>query len=115
MMQNHPKTAPPSAPVGGQNLLDKAIAYAMPGLAMRRMAQRSQLALTGGYSGAKIDRAQLSRWLPTAGSANVDTIRDLPMLRARSRDQLRNAPVALGHSTPPSATSSARASPTPRQ
>ena len=83
-------------PLAQQNLLDKAIAYAMPGLAMRRMAQRSQLALTGGYSGAKIDRAQLSRWMPMAGSANVDTIRDLPMLRARSRDQMRNAPVALG-------------------
>ena len=79
-----------------QNLLDKAIAYAMPGLALKRQAQRSQLALSGGYTGARIDKAQLSRWYPTAGSANVDTIRDLPMLRARSRDQMRNAPVALG-------------------
>lgn len=79
-----------------QNLLDKAIAYAMPGLALKRTMQRNQLAMTGGYTGAKIDRAQLSQWNPTAGSANVDTIRDLPMLRARSRDQMRNAPVALG-------------------
>lgn len=79
-----------------QNLLDKAIAYAMPGLAAKRMASRNQLALSGGYTGARIDRAQLSRWMPMAGSANVDTIRDLPMLRARSRDQMRNAPVALG-------------------
>ncbi len=86
-------THPPLAP---QNLLDKAIAYAAPGFALKRMAQRSQLALSGGYSGARIDRAQLSRWLPTAGSANTDTIRDLPMLRARSRDQMRNAPIALG-------------------
>jgi len=88
---------PPLAPaLTSQNLLDKVIAYAMPGVAMRRQAQRSQLALSGGYTGAKIDRAQLSRWQPTAGSANADTIRDLPMLRARSRDQMRNAPVALG-------------------
>jgi lambda family phage portal protein len=79
-----------------QNLLDKAIAYAMPGLALQRMQQRTQLAMSGGYTGARIDRAQLSRWLPTAGSANTDTIRDLPMLRARSRDQMRNAPIALG-------------------
>jgi lambda family phage portal protein len=86
-------TTPPALP---QNLLDEAIAYVMPGLAVRRMAQRTQLAMSGGYTGARVDRAQLSRWLPTAGSANTDTIRDLPMLRARSRDQMRNAPIALG-------------------
>jgi lambda family phage portal protein len=86
----------PQNPLVQQNLLDKAIAYAMPGLALRRMAQRSQLALTGGYTGAKVDRAQLSRWMPSAGSATTDTQLDLPMLRARSRDQMRNAPVALG-------------------
>jgi lambda family phage portal protein len=87
---------PPTKPLVQQNLLDKAIAYAMPGLAMRRMNQRNQLALAGGYTGARVDVAQLSRWMPTAGSANTDTIRDLPMLRARSRDQMRNAPIALG-------------------
>lgn len=83
-------------PMAQQNILDKAIAYAMPGLAIRRIAQRSQLALLGGYSGARIDRSQLSRWMPAAGSANADTVRNLVMLRARSRDQMRNAPVALG-------------------
>lgn len=86
----------PALPPPQQNLLDKVIAYAMPGLALGRLAQRTQLAMSGGYTGAKIDRAQLSRWMPTAGSANSDTVRDLPMLRARSRDQMRNAPVALG-------------------
>src|SRR4051812_42048548 len=50
----------------------------------------------GGYTGARIDRAQLSRWWPYAGSPRADIIRDLPTLRARSRDQMRNAPVALG-------------------
>lgn len=79
-----------------QNLLDKAIAYVAPAMAARRMAARAALALGGGYTGAKIDMASLSRWTPTAGSANADIIRDLPMLRARSRDQMRNAPVALG-------------------
>ena len=79
-----------------QNLIDKAIAYFAPGIALGRQNQRNQLALSGGYTGAKIDRAQLSRYMPTAGSPNSDIIRDLPMLRARSRDQMRNAPVALG-------------------
>jgi lambda family phage portal protein len=79
-----------------QNLLDKVITYVAPRLAARRQAARAQLALGGGYSGARVDTATMNRWMPTAGSANADTIRDLPMLRARSRDQMRNAPVALG-------------------
>ena len=79
-----------------QNALDKLIAYVAPGLAQQRQAQRNQLALSGGYTGARIDKAQLLRWQPMGGSPNSDIIRDLPMLRARSRDQMRNAPVALG-------------------
>ena len=61
-----------------------------------RHGQQSATYSGSGYTGARFDRAQLSRWLPMAGSATSDTIRDLPMLRARSRDQMRNAPVALG-------------------
>jgi lambda family phage portal protein len=83
-------------PLMQQNLLDKVIAYVAPKLAGQRMAARAQLAMAGGYTGAKLDRAALSRWQPTAGSANSDIISDLPLLRARSRDQMRNAPVALG-------------------
>jgi len=79
-----------------QNLVDKVITYFAPRLAASRQAARAQLALGGGYTGARIDTSTTSRWMPTAGSANADTIRDLPVLRARSRDQMRNAPVALG-------------------
>lgn len=53
-------------------------------------------AVGGGYTGARIDRAQLSRWIVQGGSPRMDIIRDLMTLRARSRDQMRNAPVALG-------------------
>jgi lambda family phage portal protein len=86
----------PVNPLVQQNLLDKAIAYLSPKLAAQRLASRAQLALVGGYTGAKSDRAALSRWNPSAGSPHTDIIRDLPMLRSRSRDQMRNAPVALG-------------------
>jgi lambda family phage portal protein len=78
------------------NLVDKVITYFAPQIGARRQAARAQLALGGGYTGARLDTATMSRWSPTAGSANADTIRDLPVLRARSRDQMRNAPVALG-------------------
>ena len=94
-MARQPDRAVPPA-LGGQNVIDKAIAYLSPAVALRRAAARSQLALSGSYTGARIDRAQLSRWMPIAGSANADTTQDLPTLRSRSRDQMRNAPVALG-------------------
>ena len=51
----------------------------------------------GGYQGARIDRAQLSRWQVAAGSPRSDlSTTDLSTLRGRSRDQMRNAPVAVG-------------------
>jgi lambda family phage portal protein len=78
------------------NLLDRAIAVVSPKLAADRLMQRTKFAMMGGYTGAKVDRASLSRYRPTSGSATTDIIGDLPMLRARSRDQMRNAPVALG-------------------
>jgi len=83
-------------PIVSATLLDKAIAWIAPRAALQRHAARTQMALSGGYVGARVDVAQLSRWQPLAGSANADTIRDLPRLRARSRDQMRNAPVAVG-------------------
>jgi lambda family phage portal protein len=85
-----------STPFNQQNWLDKAIAYVAPKIAVQRMAQRVTLALGGGYTGAKLDSSIMNRWMPRAGSPTADISRDLPMLRARSRDQMRNAPVALG-------------------
>lgn len=78
------------------NLLDKTIGFFSPKMAARRMISRMQLAVAGGYSGAKLDRATTNRWNPGTGSPNTDIIPDLPMLRARSRDQMRHAPVAIG-------------------
>lgn len=82
--------------LGGQNLLDKAIAYVNPRLAAQRMLSRTQLAIGGGYSGAGINKAQLSRWLTQPGSPTTDIIPDLKALRARSGDQMRNSPIAVG-------------------
>lgn len=90
MSKNPPKVLPP------QNLLDKAIAYIAPKLALQRLQQRGMLALAGGYTGARMDRAQLAAWRTRAGSPETDLIPDLPKLRERSRDLARNAPVATG-------------------
>ena len=77
-----------------QNLLDKAIAVFAPRVAARRLQARQFLALSGGYTGARRDRAATSAWNAKAGSPDTDVIVDLPDLRARSRDLERNAPVA---------------------
>jgi len=77
-----------------QNLLDKAIAYVAPRVAARRMAARQMLALAGGYTGARRDRAATAGWATSAGSPDTDVIVDLPMLRQRSSDLVRNAPAA---------------------
>lgn len=87
---------PAMASLGGQNLLDKAIAYFSPKMAADRLVARTTLAMGGGYSGAGINKAQLSRWLTQPGSASTDIIPDLKALRARSSDQMRNSPIAVG-------------------
>lgn len=83
-------------PLVQQNVLDKVITYFSPKAGARRLAARGQLALAGGYTGARIDKKSLSNWRVSAGSPTTDIIADLPMLRARSRDQFRNAPIAVG-------------------
>ena len=50
----------------------------------------------GGYEGARTDLRELMTWLPGLGSADQDTLGDLPALRARTRDLERNAPLATG-------------------
>ena len=54
------------------------------------------MALYGGYTGASNARRQSSQWKVMDGSADSVTLPDLEMLRSRSRDLLRNAPLATG-------------------
>lgn len=90
------------------NLLDRAIAAVSPERAARRARARVQIARldaysrvmfgygTGGYDGAKGKSAGLRNWNPLEKSADHDTVPDLPDLRTRSRDLVRNAPLASG-------------------
>ncbi|ATE84718.1 phage portal protein [Sinorhizobium sp. LM21] len=78
-------------------LLDRAIAVFDPVRAVRRYQARTALALAaGGYKGGKKTRRQTANWDVDAGSANADSVPDLPTLRARSRDLRRNVPIATG-------------------
>ncbi|TAN60451.1 phage portal protein [bacterium] len=54
------------------------------------------LALSGSYIGASRAKRSLSQWRTSWGDADSDTLFDLPILRDRSRDLIRNAPLATG-------------------
>ncbi len=49
------------------------------------------------HNGASRTSQQLSSWQPFAGSADADTLLDLPMLTSRSRDLIRNNGIAAGY------------------
>lgn len=75
-------------------VLDKWVAYFSPTRAVERY--RARLALAGGYSGASRRRQALSHWQPGHHDADADLLPDLELLRDRSRDLVRNNPLAAG-------------------
>ncbi len=79
-----------------ENWLDKTISYISPQTGLKRFEAKTRMAIAGGYTGARRDRRQTSNWSVADGSADNVTLPDLPELRQRSRDLLRNAPLACG-------------------
>src|SRR3990167_4244449 len=79
-----------------ETLLDRAVRYFDPVRARARIAARMQLAVAGAYTGGRRDKRSLSQWKPWGGSADADLLPDLPTMRVRSRDLIRNAPLAAG-------------------
>jgi lambda family phage portal protein len=77
-------------------LLDRVIGYVAPDRAVRRMKARATMAIIGGYVGGRYDRNSTRTWFTNANSADVDTVYDLLTLRSRSRDLVRNNPIATG-------------------
>lgn len=79
-----------------ENWLDKIIRFAAPVKAAERYKARMTLALAGSYVGGSRHKRSLADYLPSGGDADSDLLFDLPLLRQRSRDLLRNNPLALG-------------------
>jgi len=76
--------------------IDSVIGIIAPRRAMRNEAFREMRAYAvSSYRGATTDR-QMGDWLPGGGSADADLLTDLPKLRERSRDLLRNDGSAAG-------------------
>jgi len=54
------------------------------------------MAAAGGYLAGRVDRRSMSKWKTSTGSADADILPDLPTMRERSRDLVRNSPIAAG-------------------
>lgn len=82
------------------NLVDRVVNYLDPVRSQARMQSRVRMALAiesvGGFIGARSDRRATGGWVTASSSADAASLPDIPSLRARSRDLLRNAPLAVG-------------------
>ena len=78
------------------NMIDRVVSYFDPVAGRRRYAARVSMAYAEGYAGASVTRRSLSGWSTITRDADGDTLGYLPKLRERSRDLIRNAPVATG-------------------
>lgn len=80
------------------NLIDRALAGIAPGLAKARMEARLSLFRLEQMSQREYDGAGLGRltsgWRSRNASANAEIEIAAPVLRARSRDLVRNSPIA---------------------
>ena len=83
-------------PNAQENIVDRFIGYFAPERAVRRRYARTVLAATEGYKGASRSRRGLSDFKASTGSADYIVNNDLPILRERSRDLVRNNPLAGG-------------------
>jgi len=76
--------------------VDRIIGIFSPkAVAKRKYFRYVAQSMFGSYRGAKVDRFR-SSWGPGGGSADQDLLSDLPRLRERSRDLIRNDAIASG-------------------
>ncbi|MFX0046313.1 MAG: phage portal protein [Candidatus Hermodarchaeota archaeon] len=77
-------------------LIDRFVEWRDPVKGLERRKARVALALAGSYNGASRSRKSMQTWGTSGGDADADTLYDLPTLRERSRDLVRNNPLAAG-------------------
>lgn len=87
---------PAALPKFQLNIIDRIVAMVNPVAGVKRVHARAALALSGAYSGASKSRPTLAGWTVKSGDADADLLWDIDTLRARSRDLLRNSPIAAG-------------------
>lgn len=78
------------------NVVDRLVGWANPEAGYKRLQARAGMAAASSYYGASKSRRPTKNWNVSGGDANADLVPDLPLLRERSRDQIRNNPLATG-------------------
>ena len=79
------------------NLVDRAVEWFSPAAGVERLKARVVTASNAGsYNGGRKDRRATRNWRPKQQSGNETISPDLPDLRSRSRDLIRNVPLATG-------------------
>lgn len=76
--------------------LDKVIAYFSPQSALDRLVARTRLSYAGGYKSGDRNRLAFKYRGISNGSADEETLDDLPALRSDSHDLQRKEPLAKG-------------------
>lgn len=84
-------TAPTSLTFG-----ERALSLIAPKRAAQMASLRMGAVFAGQYAGARTDKTSMRKFNPLAGSADSDSLGDLPILRARSRSLARDNPIARG-------------------
>ena len=79
-----------------RDLLDKIITVLSPKRGIARQNYRRMGAVMGAWVGARFDRKATQSWLTVNGSADADSLPDLPTLPIRCRDLMRNESLAGG-------------------
>ena len=78
------------------NIIDRAVNFIDPVRGARRLRSRMALALSEMYYGASKTKRSLSEWAPQDSDPNSTLQFDLDTMRQRSRDMVRNIPLATG-------------------
>lgn len=78
------------------NLLDRLVGFVSPVAGAKRLRARLAMEALGSYTGASKSRRSLKEWNTFGHDADSDILPDLATLRDRSRDLVRNHPLAGG-------------------
>lgn len=80
--------------IASPTVLDRLIGYVDPAAGHRRLIARTKFEMLDSYAGASKSKRSLRSWFTRGQSADADLLGELPTLQERSRDMIRNDPVA---------------------
>lgn len=80
----------------GVTVADKIVNWFNPVAGRERFLARARMAISGGYIAGKRDRNATKSWQTADTDADSAILPDLPAMRERSQDLLRNSALAVG-------------------